>query len=150
MGQGALAIECRQGDTETLNYIGVLQDRESALACIAERAFMRTLEGGCSAPVAAHAEIKEDGICLEGGVWSLDGQEERREKMERKLESTEGAKKAKTDSEMVAEFASVVASGPMLEQEMKVAEELGETLAKKLLDRGAGKILAEAKATINQ
>lgn len=107
---------------------------------------MRTLEGGCSAPVAAHAHINEEEgiISLEGGVWSLDGTENIREQMQKKLQNADDveteAKKQKT-----GEFASVVASGSMLEKEMKIAVDLGEELAKKLLEKGAGEILAKAK-----
>lgn len=137
---------------DTLKYVGTLQDRLTALACIAERAFMRTLEGGCSAPVAAHAEITDGGsLRLEGGVWSLNGEQELRADMERKLdcEEEEGeaeVKKRKTLEEQMPEFASVVASGSMKEGEMRIAETLGEALANKLLEKGAGKILAQAKA----
>ena len=105
---------------------------------------MRTLEGGCSAPVAAHAEVTGDSISLEGGVWSLDGKEERRERMERKLEIATADAKIKTEE--IKEYSSVVVSGSMIEQEMMIAEDLGERMAKKLLEQGAGKILSEAKA----
>ena len=148
VGQGSLAIECRQGDKETLRLVGVLQHRNSCLENIAERAFMRVLEGGCSAPVAAHAEVIEgdkETIVLEGGVWSLDGKEQRRAKMSKEL-----CAKKETESEgsaMANEFSSVVASGEvMLESEMRIAEELGAELAKELLKQGAGEILAIAKA----
>ena len=57
VGQGALAVECREGDAESLRAASSLSHRETLLACVAERAFMRVLEGGCSAPVAAHAEV---------------------------------------------------------------------------------------------
>ena len=57
VGQGALAVECREGDAESLGAAAALAHRETLLACVAERGFMRTLDGGCSAPVAAHAEV---------------------------------------------------------------------------------------------
>ncbi|CAG7719138.1 unnamed protein product, partial [Allacma fusca] len=45
--------------------------------CIAERTFLRTLEGGCSVPVAVSSNLRlVDGnnkLCLQGSVWSLDG-----------------------------------------------------------------------------
>ena len=78
VGQGALAVECREGDADVLAAVGELHHRDTLLACVAERAFMRRLEGGCSAPVAAHASAIEGGLRLEGGVWSLDGAETRR------------------------------------------------------------------------
>jgi len=42
-------------------------------SCVAERAFLRTLEGGCSAPVAVESRLAGDMLHLKGGVWSLDG-----------------------------------------------------------------------------
>jgi hydroxymethylbilane synthase len=51
-GQGALAIECRAADTAFANELGrVLGDAQTTLAVSAERAFMRTLQAGCQAPI---------------------------------------------------------------------------------------------------
>ncbi len=75
-------MECRSGDGATLALLSALSHRATALACAAERAFMRRLEGGCSAPVAAHAEVvaaqgEGEIIRIDGGVWSLDGKDTR-------------------------------------------------------------------------
>ncbi|MGB3781099.1 MAG: hydroxymethylbilane synthase, partial [Tunicatimonas sp.] len=45
-----------------------------ALQLRTERAFLRTLRGGCSIPVFAHAEVADDRLRIRGGVVSLDGQ----------------------------------------------------------------------------
>ncbi|XP_065574019.1 porphobilinogen deaminase-like isoform X1 [Artemia franciscana] len=45
IGQGALAIECREGDKETIELLSHLYHAETALRCVAERSFLRTLEG---------------------------------------------------------------------------------------------------------
>jgi hydroxymethylbilane synthase len=75
--QGALAVECRLDDTETAQLLAVLDDEYSRAAVTAERALLATLEAGCSAPVAALAEVAEgdDGpeIYLRGGAFSPDG-----------------------------------------------------------------------------
>ena len=75
--QGALAVECRIDDAETVELLTVLDDEYSRAAVVAERALLATLEAGCSAPVAALAEVAEgdDGpeIYLRGGVFSPDG-----------------------------------------------------------------------------
>jgi hydroxymethylbilane synthase len=75
--QGALAVECRIDDVETAELLAVLDDEYSRAAVLAERALLATLEAGCSAPVAALAEVAEgdDGpeIYLRGGVFSPDG-----------------------------------------------------------------------------
>ncbi len=69
--QGALAVECRQDFVELL---APLDDKATRAAVTAERAFLATLEAGCSAPVAALAEVTEDDeIYLRGAVISLDG-----------------------------------------------------------------------------
>ena len=73
--QGALAIECREG--ELVATLAVLDDELSRCAVAAERALLAALEAGCSAPVAALAEVAEgdDGpeIYLRGLVAALDG-----------------------------------------------------------------------------
>jgi hydroxymethylbilane synthase len=75
--QGALAVECRIDDVDTAEKLAVLDDEYSRMAVEAERALLATLEAGCSAPVAALAEVAEgdDGpeIYLRGGVFSPDG-----------------------------------------------------------------------------
>lgn len=75
--QGALAVECRIDDAETVALLAALDDEYSRAAVNAERALLATLEAGCSAPVAALAEVAEgdDGpeIYLRGAVFSPDG-----------------------------------------------------------------------------
>jgi hydroxymethylbilane synthase len=72
--QGALAVECRSGETDLIEALGALDDRATRAAVTAERALLATLEAGCSAPVAALAEVTEDDeIYLRGAVISVDG-----------------------------------------------------------------------------
>ncbi|XP_074158445.1 porphobilinogen deaminase isoform X5 [Sminthopsis crassicaudata] len=59
VGQGALGVEVRAKDQEVLDLVRVLHDPETLLRCIAERAFLRHLEGGCSVPVAVHTVLKD-------------------------------------------------------------------------------------------
>merc|ERR1711874_642401 len=75
VGQGALAVECRDEDRDTLTLLSHLHHKETVLATIAERSFMKTLVGGCSVPVAVNTKVMEDGLSLEGGVWSIDGKQ---------------------------------------------------------------------------
>ncbi len=76
-GQGALAVECRSGD-ELAAELGRLEDAHSRAAVDAERALLATLEGGCSAPVGALAEVVEgdDGneIWVRAVALSPDGE----------------------------------------------------------------------------
>ena len=53
VGQGALGIEARGGDKRTLEILSQLNDRTTFASVIAERSMMRTLKGGCLAPIAA-------------------------------------------------------------------------------------------------
>jgi hydroxymethylbilane synthase len=73
VGQGSLAILCREDDDATLEFLVNMEDRESMLAARAERSLMRTLEGGCQVPIGANAVVCEKEISLAGCVCSLDG-----------------------------------------------------------------------------
>jgi hydroxymethylbilane synthase len=75
--QGALAVECRDDDGELLELLAALDDPGTRAAVTAERALLAELEAGCSAPVAALAEVAEGDngpeIYLRGAVFSPDG-----------------------------------------------------------------------------
>ncbi|HEY9875712.1 MAG TPA: hydroxymethylbilane synthase [Candidatus Obscuribacterales bacterium] len=74
VGQGALGIECRDGDTEILNLLKALEHTPTAQRCYAERAFLRELEGGCQVPIGVNTKLEGDSLTLTGLVASLDGQ----------------------------------------------------------------------------
>lgn len=59
-GQGALAVQCRADDRETLELLGAIDDQATRRATTAERHFLQTLGGGCSAPIAAYARCHND------------------------------------------------------------------------------------------
>jgi hydroxymethylbilane synthase len=73
VGQGALGIECREGDAETLKVIKALEHTPTAQRCHAERAFLRELEGGCQVPIGVNTTIEGDTLTLKGLVATLDG-----------------------------------------------------------------------------
>ena len=75
VGQGALGIECREGDTAILEIIKVLEDADSRDRCYAERSFLRELEGGCQVPIGVNTSIEGDTLTLVGMVASLDGKQ---------------------------------------------------------------------------
>ena len=54
-GQGAIAVQCRAGDTETLKLLAAIDDAATRLVVTAERRLLSRLGGGCSAPIAALA-----------------------------------------------------------------------------------------------
>ncbi|HLT09184.1 MAG TPA: hydroxymethylbilane synthase [Micromonosporaceae bacterium] len=76
--QGALAVECRSADSSLVDLLASIDDEHTRAAVTAERSLLATLEAGCSAPVAALADVAEsdDGsweIYLRGAVLSADG-----------------------------------------------------------------------------
>lgn len=75
VGQGALGIECRANDAEVLEILKMLEDIPSRDRCLAERAFLRELEGGCQVPIGVNTQIENDVLTLTGLVASLDGQQ---------------------------------------------------------------------------
>ncbi|KAL2828325.1 porphobilinogen deaminase, dipyromethane cofactor binding domain-containing protein [Aspergillus pseudoustus] len=118
VGQGALGLEIRKDDKKTRAFVDQLGDRRSTLACLAERALLRALDGGCSVPIGAETEwIAQDTLKISGIVVSLDGTQ--KVLHERQAD-------VKTDQEAVA---------------------LGTTLAQTLSQAGADKILEVINAT---
>ncbi len=74
VGQGALGIECKSDDKKVLEIINILEDKPTSQRCLAERAFLRELEGGCQVPIGVNSKIQNEQICLTGMVASLDGE----------------------------------------------------------------------------
>jgi hydroxymethylbilane synthase len=72
-GQGALAVQCRAGDEETLCLLSRIDEPPLRDAVTAERVFLQQLGGGCSAPIAAHAVTREGRVRMVGLVGSPDG-----------------------------------------------------------------------------
>nr|WP_211660717.1 hydroxymethylbilane synthase [Modestobacter muralis] len=115
--QGALAIECRTDDTRVRELVAVLDDPAVRACVAAERAVLTALEAGCSAPVAAYAELAEgeDGaaeLYLRASVTAIDGSDGVRGSI----------------------------SGPAPD-----AVDLGRRLAAELLDRGAAQLMAMSR-----
>lgn len=74
VGQGALAVECRADDEETLAALAAIEHAPSRRAVEAERAWLAEVGGGCDLPVGAHARVQEDGgIRLTAMIATPDG-----------------------------------------------------------------------------
>ncbi|MCL4134536.1 UNVERIFIED_CONTAM: hypothetical protein GTU68_000718 [Idotea baltica] len=142
VGQGALAIECRESDSSTLELLAPLNHVDTLICVAAERALMKSLEGGCSVPLAVHCEIKDENLVMRGGVWSLDGSEEL---VEFTSCSFEDVKETEKEEKLSPSVNSLV-SRPECRERLRRSYDLGVSLAKKLLAKGAKKILDEAKA----
>ncbi|CAI5795453.1 porphobilinogen deaminase isoform X1 [Podarcis lilfordi] len=142
VGQGALAVEVRARDQEILDMVSVLHDGETVLRCIAERAFMKHLEGGCSVPVAVNTVLKDFQLYLTGAVYSLDGSESLRETMQASMnyfphENEDGPN---DDIQHVGITAKNFSQSAQV-----AAEKLGIQVAELLLSRGAKHILNVAR-----
>ncbi len=73
VGQGALAVEIRENDSAMEEIIAKLNNEETYLISICERAFLEKLQGGCQVPIGAYSEIENNKITLHGMIASLDG-----------------------------------------------------------------------------
>ncbi|MBE9037470.1 hydroxymethylbilane synthase [aff. Roholtiella sp. LEGE 12411] len=74
VGQGALGIECRADDSDLLSLLKAIEHPQTRDRCLAERAFLRDLEGGCQVPIGVNTEIIDNKLTLTGIVTSVDGQ----------------------------------------------------------------------------
>ena len=72
-GQGAVGIECRSQDLQTLRLLDCLHHPATASRVVAERAVVHRLQGGCQVPIACFAELEADTLSLRALVGSLDG-----------------------------------------------------------------------------
>jgi len=75
VGQGAMAIEIRDDDVLMMKKLGEITDIKTLLTVTTERAFMRTLDGGCSTPVGCNAVFKDGKLSLRGVCMSVDGKD---------------------------------------------------------------------------
>lgn len=75
VGQGAIAIETRSDSDFAVGATSKLDHEETRIACLAERAFLRGLGGGCQLPIGAHAVLEDDLLLLDGLVAHADGSE---------------------------------------------------------------------------
>lgn len=73
VAQGALAVECRADDDETIDRLRAIDHADTRRVVDAERAFLSELGGDCDLPAGAHAVLVGDGIELVGMLASLDG-----------------------------------------------------------------------------
>lgn len=111
--QGALAVECRAGDAAAVEAITLLNHEPTALCTAAERAVLATLEAGCTAPVASHAELDGSTLTIEAGVFALDGSAQLRRSASGNVDSVGAA--ARLGAEVARLLLNDGASGLMAE-----------------------------------
>ena len=75
VSQGAVGVQIREGDEEVARWVEALDHPPTCAATAAERALLRTVEGGCHVPVGALGEVDGELLRLRAVVCSLDGSE---------------------------------------------------------------------------
>ena len=78
VGQGIIGCEIRQADTVAQQILDGINNADTFACAIAERAFLKTLGGGCQFPYAGHATVDGDRLKLIAGVFSPDGRQTNR------------------------------------------------------------------------
>ena len=76
--QGAVAVVAQENNSSLLETCKSISDKTAELCTQVERQFLRTLEGGCSAPIGAYAQISSGELHFKGCLHSLDGTQEKR------------------------------------------------------------------------
>ncbi|XP_062845182.1 hydroxymethylbilane synthase a [Trichomycterus rosablanca] len=140
VGQGALAVEVRAKDRDILKMVSALHHQDTVLCCIAERAFLRQLEGGCSVPVAVYTEIKSSVLYLTGAVYSLDGAECLKDTIQTNIQFDDVVRDGTEEQVHVGVTANTISLTAL-----DAAEKLGVDLANFLLSKGAKDILTTAR-----
>ena len=86
IGQGALAVETREGDERVRRAVAPLDHPPTRVSVLAERAFLRRLEGGCQVPIGGLARIRAEKLALTGLVAGVDGRRVVKGKVEGPME----------------------------------------------------------------
>lgn len=73
--QGAIMTVCMDKNTYSFDALQALNHKETDVAVTIERDFLRRLEGGCTAPIGALAEIRDQQLHFQGALFSLDGKQ---------------------------------------------------------------------------
>ncbi|KAK6623733.1 hypothetical protein RUM43_009586 [Polyplax serrata] len=142
VGQGALAVECNSNNTTILELLESLNHCETILTVVAERSFLKTLGGGCSAPVAVNSTVDNDTFYLTGAVWSLNGEKYIQKTKSKKIEFN--TPKKKVPHRTPRPYAGITAMNISVE-DLNAAEELGTEVAEEIMKEGALEIISEAK-----
>jgi hydroxymethylbilane synthase len=82
VGQGVLAVECRDDDYRLASILAAINDPVTASCITAERAMLAALDGSCRTPIAGLAVIDRDLLALDALLLSVDGTSERRGRIE--------------------------------------------------------------------
>lgn len=89
IGQGALGLEVRRNDEQTMGMLSFLNHKKTESIVKAERAFLKALEGGCQVPIAAFCRANDNELCLMGMVAELDGSKMIKDEITGEMEKAE-------------------------------------------------------------
>lgn len=128
VGQGALGVEIRANDTRILEILKIIEEKTSRWMCLAERAMLRTLQGGCSSPIGVVCSSYQDEVSAGQSTF----------RKARMLRLTGLVVHPHGWSDFSTSLSTEVASDDD-------AEALGVKVAETLLIGGAGELLAEIK-----
>lgn len=152
VGQGALAVECRESDFEVLSLLEPLAHRNTTLQCVCERSFLKTLGGGCSAPVAVKSKLIDKELEISGAVLSLNGDVLITNTLKSELylpkESTEDGEPVKKCPYREPRTYISVVPGKISDFSLLGAEKLGKDLAESLIKKDALTVMAEARKEV--
>ena len=73
VGQGTIAIQCRENDKEMIDFLKMINHKETSIAVMAEREVLKVLGGDCETAVGAISEIKNNKLYLSSELFSIDG-----------------------------------------------------------------------------
>ena len=73
VGQGTIAIQCRENDKEMIDFLKMINHKETSIAVMAEREVLKVLDGDCETAVGAISEIKNNKLYLSSELFSIDG-----------------------------------------------------------------------------
>jgi len=75
VGQGVVALQCRKNDSEIINLLDNINHKPTNSCALAERQFLKVLEGDCETAVGAIANLENENINLEAELFSIDGKQ---------------------------------------------------------------------------
>ena len=142
--QGALAVECRTADTALVEALSALDDPFTRLAVVAERALLAALEAGCSAPVAALAEVAEGDDAADSPPGTDDGPGPAEPGTTYEI-YLRGAALSHDGSFAVRLSGTGTLTAPATAAARAAAAEVGRRLAADLLANGADSVLGSAR-----
>ena len=84
-GQGIIAIQCRQEDSEMIDLLKKINDEKTKMSALAEKEVLKTLDGDCDTAIGVSSVIKDKTITIEAELFSIDGKKRYYIKSEKEL-----------------------------------------------------------------